>query len=123
VRVLVVDDNRDAAQSLAMLLRVMGREVRVAYDGLEALEAAATFRPDAVLLDLGMPKLNGYDTARRLRQQPWAQGLMLIALTGWGQEDDKRRSQEAGFDHHLVKPVDPEDLERLLPGLPNPRTK
>lgn len=113
-RVLVVDDNEDAATSLSMLLEVTGHETQTAYDGVEALAAAATFRPDVVLLDLGMPKLNGYEAARWLREQPWGKHMTLIAVTGWGQESDQRRTQEAGFDHHLVKPVDPAMLENLL---------
>jgi CheY-like chemotaxis protein len=116
-RILVVDDNKDAAASLAMMLKIMGNEARTAHDGLEALDVAAAFRPDVVLLDIGMPRLNGYDAARRIRQQAWGQGLALIALTGWGQEDDKRQSHEAGFDHHLTKPVDPAALEKLLASL------
>jgi PAS domain S-box-containing protein len=113
-RILVVDDNRDAAESLAMMLHMMGNEVRTAHDGLEAVAAAEAFRPDVVLLDLGMPKLNGYAAARRIRQQPWGRDMALVALTGWGQDDDRRKSKEAGFDHHLVKPVEASALERLL---------
>jgi signal transduction histidine kinase len=113
-RILVVDDNRDAAISLAMLLRLMGNETRTAHDGLEALEVAAAFGPEVVLLDIGMPRLNGYDTARRLREQPWGKDVVLVALTGWGQEEDRRRSQEAGFNFHMVKPVETEALEKLL---------
>jgi signal transduction histidine kinase len=116
-RILVVDDNRDAAMSLAMMLKLMGNETRTAHDGLEAIDVAATLRPDVVMLDIGMPKLNGYDTAQRIRQQPWGQDLVLVALTGWGQDDDKRRSLEAGFNFHMVKPVDPAALETLLAGL------
>ena len=104
----------DAANTLATMLQIMGHEVRAAYDGLEAVALAAAFRPDVILLDIGMPKLNGYDTCRRIREQPWGQGMVIVALTGWGQDEDKRRSQEAGFDHHLVKPVEPEALRRLL---------
>ncbi len=115
-RILVVDDNRDAAASLAMVLRLMGNETQTAHDGLEALQVAEAFRPEIVLLDIGMPKLNGYDTARRMREQPWGRNTMLIALTGWGQEEDRRRSQEAGFDTHMTKPVDPAVLEKLLAG-------
>ncbi len=114
LRILVADDNQDAATSLALLLRIMGHETRTAHDGLEALDAAAAFRPDVTLLDIGMPQLNGYDVCRRIRQQAWGKGMVLIALTGWGQEDDKRQAQEAGFDHHLTKPVDPAALEKLL---------
>jgi CheY-like chemotaxis protein len=96
------------------MLRVMGHEVRAAHNGLEAVELAASHRPEVVLLDIGMPKLNGYDAARQIRRQPWGKNMILIALTGWGQEDDRRRSHEAGFDQHLVKPVEPVSLEKLL---------
>ncbi|HLX06912.1 MAG TPA: ATP-binding protein [Thermoanaerobaculia bacterium] len=113
-RILVVDDNRDSADSLEMLLRMMGNEVRTAHDGLEAVAAAAAFRPDVVLLDIGLPKVNGYEAARRIRQQEGGAKLVLIAITGWGQEEDRRRSREAGFDHHLTKPVDFADLRKLL---------
>ena len=113
-RVLVADDNEDAVTSLGMLLQLMGNEVRTANDGSQAVDIAATFRPDIVLLDIGMPELDGYETCRRIRQQPWGNNALLVALTGWGQEEDKRRSQEAGFDHHLVKPVEPAVLEALL---------
>ena len=116
-RILIVDDNRDSADSLAMLLKIMGNEVGTAYDGEQAVEAAGTFRPDVVLLDIGMPKLNGYDACRRIREQPWGKGMVLIALTGWGQEEDRRRTEEAGFDHHMVKPVDPAALMKLLASL------
>ncbi len=116
-RILVVDDNRDSAKSLAMLLTIMGNETQTAHDGLEALDVAAAFRPDVTLLDIGLPKLNGYDVCRRLRQEAWGKGMVLIALTGWGQEEDKRRSLAAGFDSHLVKPADPAALEKLLTGL------
>jgi PAS domain S-box-containing protein len=113
-RVLVVDDNRDAAMSLAMMLKLMGSEVKTAHDGMEALDVAAVFRPDLVLLDIGMPRLNGHETARRIREQPWAKNVVLVALTGWGQEEDRRRSEEAGFDSHMVKPIEPRALEKLL---------
>jgi PAS domain S-box-containing protein len=113
-RVLVVDDNRDAATSLAIMLRLMGNESKMAHDGLEALEMAAAFRPDLILLDIGMPKLNGYDTARQIRQQAWGKHVALVALTGWGQEEDRRKSREAGFDSHMVKPIQLQDLEKLL---------
>ena len=113
-RILVVDDNRDSADSLAMLLRLAGNEVQTAYDGLEAVETAERFRPEVVLLDIGMPKLNGEEACRRIRAKPWGQDMVLVALTGWGQEDDRRRSKEAGFDHHLTKPVDPTALVKLL---------
>ena len=113
-RILVVDDMRDNADSLAMLLKLDGNEVQTAYDGLAAVEAAERFRPDVVLLDIRMPKLNGFDACRRIREQPWGKSMMLIALTGWGQEEDQRRTEEAGFDSHLVKPVDPAALADLL---------
>ena len=113
-RILIVDDNHDSADSLAMLLQLMGNEVRTAYDGEEAVRAAAGSRPDVVLLDIGMPKLNGYDACRRIREQPWGKEMFLIALTGWGQEEDRRRTEEAGFDHHMVKPVDPSLLLEML---------
>ena len=100
-----------------MLLRLKGNDIRTAYDGLEAVEAAETFRPALVLLDIGLPKLNGYDVARRIRQQPWGRDVILIALTGWGQDEDRRLSQEAGFNFHIVKPVDFTALEKLLGGL------
>jgi CheY-like chemotaxis protein len=92
----------------------MGNEIRTAYDGEEAIIAAGTFRPEVVLLDIGLPKLNGYEACRQIRQQPWGKGIVLIAVTGWGQEEDRRRSHEAGFDKHLVKPVDPRSLMNLL---------
>ena len=116
LRILVVDDNQDAATSLALLLKIMGNETRTAHDGLEALAVAAGFRPEVTLLDIGMPKLNGYEVCRRIRQQAWGEGMVLIALTGWGQEEDRRRSMAAGFDAHLVKPVDLPVLEKLLAG-------
>ncbi len=112
-RILVVDDNRDAADSLSMLLHARGHDVRVAYDGLEAVGAAITFQPDVVLLDIGLPKLYGYDAARRIRELR-GKDVLLIAITGWGQEEDRRRAREAGFDHHLTKPVDPEAISRLI---------
>jgi CheY-like chemotaxis protein len=113
-RILVADDNRDAADSLAAMLRLGGHEVRIGYDGREALELAASFRPEVVLLDIGMPRLNGYDTARALRQLFPERDVVLVALTGWGQPEDKRRSRLAGFDFHFVKPLDPAALERVL---------
>jgi PAS domain S-box-containing protein len=113
-RILVVDDNRDAADSLALMLRLKGHDIQTAHDGLEAIQAAAAFRPEVVLLDIGLPKMNGYEAAQYIRAQPWGGHMALIAVTGWGQEEDKRRSLEAGFDHHLTKPVDPAALEKLL---------
>jgi CheY-like chemotaxis protein len=113
-RILVVDDNEDAATSLAMLLGIMGHDARTTFDGASALEEAARFRPHVALLDLGMPALDGYDVARRIRRESWGRDVMLVALTGWGQEEHKRRSEQAGFDRHLVKPVDRKALEALL---------
>jgi PAS domain S-box-containing protein len=113
-RILVVDDNRDTADSLALMLRLMGHDIEMAHDGLEAVQAAATFLPDVVLLDIGLPKMNGYEAAQNIRQQSWGKSTILVALTGWGQEEDKRRATEAGFDHHLTKPVEPAALEKLL---------
>jgi PAS domain S-box-containing protein len=113
-RVLLADDNKDAADSLAMLLRLARHDVRVTHSGRAALSVAQAFRPDVALLDIGMPELDGYGVARALRREPWAAGIRLVALTGWGQEEDKQRASDAGFDHHLTKPVDPETLELLL---------
>ena len=113
-RVLVVDDNEDSASSLAKLLKMMGNHTRVAHDGLAAVTAAEEFRPDVVLLDIGLPGLNGYDACQRIRQQPWGKDTVMVALTGWGQEDDRRRSREVGFDHHLVKPLDYDALLMVL---------
>jgi len=113
-RFLVVDDNADSTASLAMLLSMEGHQTCTARDGEEALTAAERFHPDVVLLDLGMPKLNGFDTARRLREQPGGKDMMLIALTGWGQEEHRRRTKDAGFDDHMVKPVDFDALMSIL---------
>ncbi|HKV08406.1 MAG TPA: ATP-binding protein [Thermoanaerobaculia bacterium] len=113
-RVLIADDNRDSADSLSLLLELSGYETRTAHDGVEAIEAARAHGPDVALLDIGMPKVNGYEVARRIRQEPWGQRMLLVAITGWGQEDDKQQARDAGFDHHLTKPVDLEDLRALL---------
>jgi CheY-like chemotaxis protein len=113
-RVLIADDNHDTADSLGKLLALWGYEVRVTYDGLAALEAAQTYHPEVALLDLGLPGLDGYQVAQRLRQQPAATSMILIAVTGHQWKDAPRRSQEYGFDHHLVKPIDPELLKDLL---------
>lgn len=113
-RVLVVDDNRDAAASLALLLSHSGHHTRIAYDGLEALEAAEGFRPEAIMLDIGMPKLDGFEVARRIRGTDWGKDVLLVALTGWGQEEDRQRSCDAGFDRHLVKPVEYGTIVELL---------
>jgi signal transduction histidine kinase len=117
-RILLADDNRDALDSLATLLQCDGHEVHTAGDGAEALQVAEECRPDVVLLDIGMPKLDGYEVARRIRAEPWGKATVLIALTGWGQDEDRRRSREVGFDSHLVKPLDPEALATLLAKLP-----
>jgi CheY-like chemotaxis protein len=116
-RILVVDDNKDSADSLSIMLKIIGMDVHTAYDGLEAVEAAAAFKPDVVLLDIGLPQLNGYEAARRIREQPWGKDMVLVAVTGWGQEEDRRRSQEAGFNAHMVKPVDPAALQQILAAL------
>jgi len=116
-RILVVDDSKDSAEILARLLNLRGNSVRTAYDGPSALETAAAFQPNVVLLDIGLPGMNGYEVAKRIREQPQLQNVVLIALTGWGQEADRRRSHEAGFDHHLVKPVGFAALQRLLASL------
>jgi len=113
-RILIVDDNRDAADSMALALHYAGHEVATAYDGAEGIERASVFEPDVVLLDLGMPGLNGFEIARRVRQQPWGGTPALIALTGWGQEQDRRRTKEAGFDAHLTKPVSASELLKTL---------
>ena len=116
-RILVVDDNEDSAASLATLLKMTGNETFTAHDGVDALEAIEARRPDVVLLDIGLPRLNGRDVCRRIRQQPWGRNVVVVALTGWGQEEDQRRSLEAGFDGHLVKPVDYAKLIALLSSL------
>lgn len=113
-RILVVDDNRDGASSLATLLSVMGHDTCIAHDGLEGVELAEAFRPDLIVLDIGLPKLNGYDACRSIRAKAWAKDILIVAATGWGQDEDRRRSAEAGCDHHLVKPVDAGELGRLL---------
>jgi PAS domain S-box-containing protein len=113
-RILVVDDSRDSAASMATMLQLLGNEVRTAHDGLEAVRIAGQFRPQVILMDIGMPKLNGYEATRRIREQPWGRDMAVIALTGWGQEVDRARSKEAGCDGHLVKPIDLSDLEKLL---------
>jgi CheY-like chemotaxis protein/two-component sensor histidine kinase len=113
-RILIVDDNRDAADSLAMLLKIAGSEIRTAYDGLEAVRVAAEFQPEVVLLDIGLPKLDGHEVAERIRRERWGRRACLIAVTGWSDESDRARSRAAGFDHHLVKPLDTAHLAQLL---------
>jgi len=113
-RILVADDNIDAAESLQMLLQFSGHDVHIATDGPRALTAAESLRPDVILLDLGMPGLTGYEVARRIRAEEWGRGMVIVALTGWGQDEDRQRTAEAGFDHHLTKPVPPETIEDLI---------
>jgi len=113
-RILVADDNIDFAESFALILRMLGNEVRVVHDGAQALTEAAAFEPRFCFLDIGLPKVNGYDLARRLRGSPQTRSATLIAVTGWGQDKDRQRAQQAGFDHHMVKPVDPQEIETLL---------
>ena len=117
-RILVVDDNRDQAESLALILKLKGNVTHTAYDGLEAVAAAATFKPDAILLDIGLPKISGYEAARRIRAQSWGKKVLLVALTGWGQDQDRQKSRTAGFDDHLVKPVELASLTNLLARFP-----
>jgi len=114
LRILVVDDNRDSADSLSEILKMLGNDIHTAYDGQEGVDAAGDFRPDVILLDIGLPKLNGYEACRRIREQPWGKDVVMIAATGWGQRNDRLRANAAGFDHHLVKPVDPQALIDLL---------
>jgi CheY-like chemotaxis protein len=113
-RILIVDDNKDSADSLAMLLEITGNKTYMAHDGVEAVEAIEKHRPEVVLLDIGLPKLDGHEVCRRVREQPWGKDIVVIALTGWGQEDDRRKSEEAGFNGHLVKPIDYDKLLELL---------
>ena len=113
-RVVVADDNADSLESLARLLSLLGHDVRTASDGLACLALCAEFQPDAALLDIGMPRLNGYDAARAIRSEPWGESLLLIAITGWGQEEDIQRGRAAGFDHHLVKPIEQARLASIL---------
>ena len=116
-RILIVDDNRDSADSLAMLMQITNNEAYIAHDGVEAVEAIEKHRPEVVLLDIGLPKLDGHEVCRHVRTQPWGKDIVIIALTGWGQEADRRKSQEAGFDGHLVKPIDYDELMELLASL------
>ena len=116
-RLLVIDDNKDAAESMSMLFELWGYEVVCAFDGRAALETAVKYRPDAVFLDIGLPGMDGYQIAERLRELPEGTRAVLVAITGYGQDEDRRRSREAGIDHHLVKPVSPEALHELLDSL------
>ena len=113
-RLLIADDLVDSADSLGLLMRHAGHEVDIAYDGEAAWQLAESHRPDAALLDIEMPKLSGYDVCRRIREQSWGRRMFLVAITGWGEEEVRTRVAEAGFDHHVVKPVDPSELERVL---------
>jgi two-component system, chemotaxis family, CheB/CheR fusion protein len=118
LRILIVDDNRDAAGMLAMLLQFSGHETHTAHDGVEAVEATTKLEPDVILLDIGLPRMSGYEAARQIREQQEQPGRpLLVALTGWGQDEDRRRTEEAGFDVHLVKPVDVAALGKLLDDL------
>ena len=116
-KILVADDDQDSAESLALLFQLMGHDVRAAQSGLAAIDVAAEFRPDLIVLDIGMPGLDGYEVCRRIRQHDWAQTIVIAALTGWSRDEDRDRSEEAGFNHFLVKPVDPKALEELIAGL------
>ncbi|WP_197442327.1 PAS domain-containing protein [Lignipirellula cremea] len=116
LRILIVDDNEAAATMLEMVVKILGNEVRTACDGVRALEVAAEFLPDVVLMDIGMPRMNGYEAAQAMRQQPWGKHILLVALTGWGQDEDRQHTRQAGFDHHLVKPAEPAALKQLLAG-------
>ncbi len=113
-RVLIVDDNADAAETLAMAVTLMGHEVATAENGQVALDLAPGFRPHVILMDLGMPVMDGWEAAKRMRAQPWSESIHLVALTGWGQDGDREKTRAAGFDQHLVKPADPEKLRLLL---------
>jgi signal transduction histidine kinase/ActR/RegA family two-component response regulator len=122
-RILVVDDNQDSARTMGGLLELLGHEVHTANDGLEAVEAVEEFGPEVILMDVGMPRMNGYEAARRIREQPWGRDVIIIALTGWGQEGDRVQSREAGCDGHLVKPVNFPDLDKLLAELAESMTR
>ncbi len=117
-KILVVHDNHDSALSLSMMLSIMGHDTRTAHDGETAVSTAEAFLPEVVLLDIGLPKLNGYEVAQRIREQAWGQSMFLIAVTGWGQDEDRQRSSEVGLNVHMVKPVEPSELEKLLAALP-----
>jgi PAS domain S-box-containing protein len=120
-RILIIDDNRDAAESLGELLTLIGHETRLAHDGETGLQVVEDFRPELVLLDLGMPRMDGFETCRQLRAQPWGRGIHIVALSGWGQDEDRRKTRAAGFDAHLVKPVDVDALMALIAGVPDDR--
>jgi CheY-like chemotaxis protein len=117
-RILVVDDYPDVADSLALLLRLLGHQVLSVYTGPGALAAAATFLPQVIFLDIGLPGMSGYEVARRLREMPEVSSAVLVAVSGWGQEEDRRQAKEAGFDHHFLKPTEASAIEQFLAGLP-----
>jgi len=116
-----VDDSLDGAESLSMLLEMAGHQTWQAHDGVEAIASAERLRPEVVLLDIGLPRMNGYEACRRIRSEKWGKDLVLVALTGWGQEEDRLQSRQAGFDAHMVKPVDHDVLLEFLASLPAPR--
>ena len=119
-RVLIVDDNQDAATTLALILKLTGYEAHTRFDGQTGIEAAESLRPQVIILDISMPGMDGYQACRFIRERPWGRPILLVALSGYGQEDDKRRSTEAGFDAHLVKPVYLAALKGLLASVPHP---
>lgn len=123
LKVLVVEDNHDGADMLATLLRVFGHEPRVESDAISGLQALTDFAPDVALLDIGLPGIDGHELARRIRRQPGFERLPLVAISGWGREEDVRRAREAGFDHHLTKPTAPEVLEQLLTAIAEERRR
>jgi len=116
-RILVADDYLDTAESMALVFKIMGNDVRTAKDGREAVEMAKEFQPELILMDISMPELNGYDACRTIRELPGGEDIVIVALTGWSQDEYKSQSQDAGFDQHLVKPVKPQVLEQLVAGL------
>jgi len=120
--VLVVEDNPDAAEALTMLLEVLGHRVRTVHDGATALDLAQTSPPDVMLVDIGLPGIDGYEVARRVRQDARLQHVLLVALTGYGQEEDRQRTMAAGFDHHITKPVEPDALNRIVTALPHAKS-
>jgi CheY-like chemotaxis protein len=120
LRILIAEDNRDSAESLKTLLEALGYEAHIAYDGEAAVRSAASLRPDVILMDIGLPGLNGFDATRRIRAENPGMPVMIVALTGWGQESDRQRSTAAGIDHHLVKPLDLAALRQILDSLPAP---
>jgi CheY-like chemotaxis protein len=121
LRVLVVDDNVDSAETIGFVLRKMGHQIRTEYDGASAIAAADAFRPDLILLDIGLPGMNGHEVAREIRQTPWGGTTTIIAVSGWGEESDRQESRAAGFDHHVTKPLDFEGVQRLLTTVENTR--